>query len=265
MSLEPYHEHAITMPESASILDHPLIASRYFFPRPDAFPNPRWIAAADGSKLACYYHAVNPAAKTVVYWHGNGEVVADYVPDFPAWITGAGYNLLLAEYRGYGRSTGRPALVGMLEDVSVILQSLGIPDSQVVLFGRSIGSLYAVHGVSRHPQVAGLILESGVADITQRFFVRVQPEELGMSRAVLVEALQRSFDYATKLRGFQGRTLILHTRHDELVQVRHADMLYAAAPEPKMLHIFDQGGHNDIFYWNRTAYMQLVETFLTGL
>ena len=84
------------MPESAAILDHPLVASRYFFPRPDAFPNPRWIAAADGSTLACYYQEVNPTAKTVVYWHGNGEVVADYLPDFPAWITRAGYNVLLA-------------------------------------------------------------------------------------------------------------------------------------------------------------------------
>jgi uncharacterized protein len=253
------------MPESASILDHPLIASRYFFPRPDAFPNPRWIAAADGSKLACYYQEVNPAAKTVLYWHGNGEVVADYLPDLPAWMAQAGYNLLLAEYRGYGMSTGRPALVSMCEDVSAILQSLGIPDRQIVLFGRSIGSLYAVHGVSRHPQVAGLILESGVADVTERFFLRVQPEELGLPRAVLVEALQRSFDYAAKLRDFQGRTLILHTRHDELVHVRHAERLYAAAPEPKTLHIFDQGGHNDIFYWNRTAYRQLVETFLAAL
>jgi pimeloyl-ACP methyl ester carboxylesterase len=200
-----------------------------------------------------------------VYWHGNGEVVADYLPEFPTWITRAGYNLLLAEYRGYGMSTGRPALVGMLDDVSATLQSLGLPDSQIVLFGRSIGSLYAVHGVSKHPQVAGLILESGVADVTQRFFLRVQPEELGMSRAGLVAALQGSFDYAAKLRGFQGRTLILHTQHDELVPVRHAEMLYAAAPEPKTLHIFNQGGHNDIFYWNRVAYMQLVETFLAGL
>jgi pimeloyl-ACP methyl ester carboxylesterase len=175
------------------------------------------------------------------------------------------YNVLLAEYRGYGMSAGHPALVGMLEDVSGILQILGLPDSQIVLFGRSIGSLYAVHGVSRHPQVAGLILESGVADITQRFFLRVQPEELGLPRAALVEALQHSFDYAVKLQGFQGRTLILHTRHDELVQVRHAEMLYAAAAEPKKLHIFDQGGHNDIFYWNRVAYMRLVEAFLADL
>ncbi len=42
-------------------------------------------------------------------------------------------------------------------------------------------------------------------------------------------------------------------------------MLHAAAPEPKTLHIFDQGGHNDIFYWNRAAYMRLVEAFLADL
>lgn len=253
------------MDESASILDHPLVASRYFFPRPEPFPTPWWVDAANGSKLACYYQAVHPAAKTVVYWHGNGEVVADYLPAFPAWITRAGYNVLLAEYRGYGLSTGHPALVGMLQDMSAVIQSLQIPESQVVLFGRSIGSLYAIHGAYRHPQVAGLILESGIADLTERFFLRVQPEELGLSRAAVVDALQRHFDYSTKLRGLQGRTLILHARYDELVHVRHADMLYAAAPEPKTLHIFDQGGHNDIFYRNHTAYMQLVETFLASL
>jgi len=253
------------MREFVSILDHPLVASRYFFPQPDPCPNPWWVEAADGSRLACAYYRGNPAAKTVIYWHGNGEVVADYLPDLPAWLTRAGYNLLLAEYRGYGMSTGRPALVGMGEDVAGIIQSLGIPESQIVLFGRSIGSLYAVHGVSRHPQIAGLILESGIADLTERFFLRVQPEELGLPRAALVSELQRHFDYAAKLQNFQGRTLILHTRHDELVQVRHADMLYAAAPEPKTLHIFEQGGHNDIFYCNRTAYMQRVEAFLAEL
>jgi pimeloyl-ACP methyl ester carboxylesterase len=253
------------MPAFSTILDHPIIASRYFFPRPVSFSTPYWVGTADGSRLACYYHEANPAAKTVVYFHGNGEVVTDYLPDFPAWMAQAGYNLLLAEYRGYGMSTGRPALVGMLEDVPAILRRLGLPDSQIVLFGRSLGSLYAVHGVSRHPQIAGLILESGVADITERFFLRVQPAELGMSHTALVEELQRYFDYAAKLRGFQGRTLVLHARGDELVDVHHAELLYAAAPEPKTLHIFNQGGHNDLFFCNRQAYMQLVETFLAAL
>jgi hypothetical protein len=253
------------MSASDSILDHPIVSSRYFYPRAESLPNPYWITAADGSRLASYYQAVAPEAVTVVYFHGNGEVVADYLPDFPDWINRAGCNVLLAEYRGYGMSTGTPALAGMLADVPAILNSLDVPARKLVLFGRSLGSLYAVHGVSRQPEIAGLILESGVAEMTERFFLRVRPDELGKSKAEVVRALQHSFDYAAKLRHFQGRTLVLHTRHDELIDVRHADMLYAAAPEPKTLHIFEQGGHNDIFYWNRRVYMRLVEEFLAAI
>ena len=106
----------------------------------------------------------------MVYFHGNGEVVADYLPSFAQWFNRAGYNLLLAEYRGYGMSSGIPALAGMLDDVVPILDSLGRPDEKLVLFGRSIGSLYAIHGVGQRPKIGGLIIESGVADLAQRFF-----------------------------------------------------------------------------------------------
>ncbi len=253
------------MSDNTTLLDHPVVAQRYFYPRAAAFPEPYWIEAADGSRLACSYHAVNSEAPTVVYFHGNGEVVADYLPEFPEWFGQAGYNLLLAEYRGYGMSTGSPALSGMLNDVSAIVRSLALPDSKIVLFGRSIGSLYALHGALRHPQIAGLILESGISDLTERFFQRVDPGELGQSRATLVAALQSAFDYTQKLAGFQGQTLILHTRFDELVSADHAERLYAAAPEPKQLTIFPHGGHNDIFSRNREEYVQLVEAFLRAL
>lgn len=250
------------MSDTATILDHPIVSSRYFYPRPATLTDPFWVQAADGSQLACVYQQADPDAKTVIYFHGNGEVVSDYLPSFPDWITGAGYNCLLAEYRGYGMSTGRPALAGMLNDVVPIINSLGIPDQQIVLFGRSIGSLYAVHGVSQRPQLAGLILESGIADLTERFLMRVQPAELGTSMAEIEAELTTYFDYTRKLRAFQGRTLLLHTRFDELVPVHHAEQLHAATPEPKQLHIFDRGGHNDIFFRNQDVYMQLVEAFM---
>jgi hypothetical protein len=247
-----------------TILDHALVSSRYFFPQHAPIDEPYWIPAVDGSQLACYYQPLNAAAPTMVYFHGNGEVVADYLPDFSAWLARAGCNVLLAEYRGYGMSTGQPALAGMLEDVVAIIDHLGVPDRQLILFGRSIGSLYALHGVYRRPQIGGLILESGIADLAERFFMRLQPAELGVSRADVINELQRYFDYTQKLAAFQGRTLILHTRFDELVNVQHAEKLYAAAPEPKQLQIFQQGGHNDIFYRNRQAYMQLVEAFVAA-
>lgn len=250
------------MSNSSTILDHPIVSSRYFFPRREPIADPHWVEAADGSRLACYYQAINPDAKTVVYFHGNGEVVADYLPEFPAWIARTGCNCLLAEYRGYGMSTGHPALAGMLEDVVPIIHSLNIPDDKIVLFGRSIGSLYALHGVYQRPQIGGLIIESGVADITQRFFQRVLPEELGMSKTDVVDELRKYFDYAQKLGSFQGQTLVMHTRFDELIDAHHAEMLYTVAREPKQLKIFDQGGHNDIFFRNRAEYIQLVAAFL---
>jgi pimeloyl-ACP methyl ester carboxylesterase len=253
------------MSNASTILDHPIVSSRYFFPRRDPISDPHWVDAADGSRLACYYQAVHPDAKTVVYFHGNGEVVADYLPDFAGWMARAGYNVLLTEYRGYGMSTGYPALVGMLEDVVPIIQSLNIPDRKIVLFGRSIGSLYALHGVYRRPQLGGLIIESGVADLTQRFFQRVLPEELGMSKTDVVDELRKYFDYAQKLGGFQGQTLVMHARFDELIDAHHAEMLYTVAREPKQLKIFDRGGHNDIFFRNRAEYMQLVEAFLAAV
>jgi pimeloyl-ACP methyl ester carboxylesterase len=252
------------MSDTSTVLDHAMIAARYFYPRPAVIADPYWVEAADGSRLACYYRSAAPDAKTVIYFHGNGEVVADYLPDFPEWFRHAGYNCLMAEYRGYGMSTGRPALAGMLDDVERIIDSLGVPDRRVVLFGRSIGSLYALHGVFRRPQLAGLILESGISDISERFFMRVQPHELGVSREALISELKIHFDYARKLRAFQGRTLILHTRHDELVPVHHAERLHAAAPRPKQLEIFERGGHNDIFMRNRDAYMALVEAFVAS-
>jgi pimeloyl-ACP methyl ester carboxylesterase len=253
------------MPDPTTVLDHRIVSSRYFYPRREAFSSPYWLKGGDGSRLACYYQEVRAEATTVVYFHGNGEVVADYLPEFPEWFTGAGYNILLAEYRGYGMSDGTPALAGMLDDVESLIESLKIPDRRIVLFGRSIGSLYALHGVYRRPQVGGLIIESGAADLTDPSIQRVTPGELGVSQSAFVAELKRYFDFKEKLRAFQGQTLILHARHDELLPVRHAQLLFEAAPEPKELQVFERGGHNDISSVNQPDYMRLVENFLARI
>ena len=67
------------MPES--ILDHKIVSSRYFFPRAQEFKDPFYVDC-DGARLACYYKNNHPDAKTVVFFHGNGEIVADYINFF---------------------------------------------------------------------------------------------------------------------------------------------------------------------------------------
>ena len=85
-----------------SLLDHPLISERYFFPRADAPADPFWIDCDDGTRLACAYNETDPSAPTVVHFHGNGEVVADYLDGFPGLINRMGCNCFFAEFRAYG-------------------------------------------------------------------------------------------------------------------------------------------------------------------
>lgn len=247
-----------------SILNHPLISQRYFFPSRVNLPDPFWVDV-DGAKLACYYHQPYPNAKTIVHFHGNGEVAGDYLSDFVPAVEQLGCNCFLAEYRGYGMSTGIPALETMLNDAKRIITATGQSPERLVLFGRSVGSIYAIHAASRFPHIAGLIIESGIADPLERLLLRIAPEELGVSEAQLQTAVEQSLNHQTKLARFNGATLVMHTRHDGLVDVTHADRLYAWAGPPKTLQIFERGNHNSILYANYQAYVQTIQKFIAAL
>lgn len=248
----------------ASFLDHPILSSRYFYPWPNRFAEPFFVEGA-GFRLGCRYRHVHAAAPTIIHFHGNGESVADYLGEFEERIISLGANLLLAEYRGYGMSSGVPALAAMLDDVELIVQASGMPPERIVFFGRSLGSLYALHGAWRYPQAAGLIIESGLADPLERILVRVEPQEVGATRDELQAATERYLNQHEKMGGFKGRVLVMHTCHDDLVPVSHAERLYAWANDPKELLIFERGDHNTILPTNQEAYFRAVATFIQSI
>jgi pimeloyl-ACP methyl ester carboxylesterase len=242
---------------SDQFLDHPILSGRYFYPWPNSFPDPFFVAG-DGFRLGCRYNRPGKDGPTIIHFHGNGESVADYLGEFEERIAGLGANLLLAEYRGYGMSSGTPALAAMLDDVELIVAASGVPEEQLIFFGRSLGSLYALHGAARYPRSAGLIIESGLADPLERILVRVRPGELGATMDQLKGSVARCLNQEEKIAGFRGRALVMHTRNDDLVSVSHAERLYAAAREPKELLIFPRGDHNTILPANEAAYFAAV-------
>lgn len=248
------------------ILDHPFFNERYFFPRDAQVPEPFWVENGD-VRLSCYYHLRNehPEAKTVIYFHGNGEVVSDYMELFVPLFEQLGYNLLLAEYRGYSMSTGTPALVTMMEDVEKVIEAVQLPPERIVLYGRSIGSLFVTQGVWKYPDIAGLIIESGIAVLLERVLMRLRPEDLGVTMEQLEQEIDTHFNHPEKLKNYKGKTLVMHARNDSLVHCAHGQKLHEWAPEPKQLKIFEQGDHNDIFYVNADDYFKTVFEFLGSL
>jgi len=244
------------------IYDHPLISEKYFFPRITSLENP-YLVESQGNTLACYYHRVEGASYTVVHFHGNAEVCADYVNSA---LNTLPCNILYVEYAGFGASSkARPKLLSMLKDIDAVVASLAVPVEKLIFFGRSVGSIYAVNAAACYPNAAGLVVESGVSDVLQRIILRVFPEEVGVSWYAMEHYARLYFNQQTKLQYFKGKTLILHSQHDSVVDVSHARQLYTWANEPKTLHIFKQGNHNSILSVNQKAYLDTVMKFLEDL
>ena len=248
----------------SSLLDHPVISQRYFFPRSDSPPKPFWVDC-DDARLACVHHVIDDDYPTIVHFHGNGEVVSDYLDGFPELLGRMRCNCLLAEFRGYGGSTGAPELGKMLADVNQTIRSIAVPEQKIVLFGRSVGSLFAIKAAELFPNVAGLILESAIADPLERLLLRLQPGEIGTTQEELAEAMSRVINIKDILSQFSRPTLIMHTRHDGLIDVRHAEQLARWCAGPHKLKIFPTGSHNDIMFVNSREYFGEIEVFLSKL
>jgi hypothetical protein len=200
----------------------------------------------------------------VVHFHGNGEVVSDWQDGLEAFLGSLGWDLLLAEYRGYGASTGEPRLGRMLADVGPVLEAAG-PPGKVVVFGRSVGSLFALEAVARFPDVAGLVLESAIADPLERLLLRVDPRELGVDAGAFAAAVRSRLDARAKIAAYRGPVLVLHARHDGLVDASHGERLAAWAGGPVTARILERGDHNSILAENEEAYLEALGEFLAAV
>lgn len=245
-----------------SILDHPAISGCYLYPQDRSVQGP-FLVDVQGIRLACYNRVVDPDRFTLVHFHGNGEAVADYVPWMADAIVALGLNAFFVEYRQYGDSTGKAQLVAMLGDGEAAIKAAAIPFEKVIAFGRSIGSLYAIELVSRQPSIAGLILESGIANPAERFLARADLSSTPFTQADVVAEARRFFDHERKLSGYSNPLLILHTEHDGLIEISHAERNYRwAASSQKKLVRFPVGNHNSIMGDNQDEYFQAVFDFV---
>jgi len=245
-----------------SVLDHQAISGCYLFPQPRSIDDP-FIVQVTGAELACYRRIDDPTNFTLIHFHGNGEAVADYVPWMADEISALGLNSLFVEYRQYGGSTGKAQLVAMLGDGDAAIAAAGLAPEKVIAFGRSIGSLYAIELVHRQPTIAGLVLESGIADPSERFLAYADLSGTGVTESEVIAEAKQKFNHELKLSGYHGPVLVMHTERDGLIDISHAERNYTwAASSQKHLLRFRFGDHNSIMGRNQTEYFEALRAFV---
>lgn len=245
------------------IVDHPLISRQIFYPRPSDVESTLAVDVP-GARLACFYHHRYANAGVLLHFHGNGEMAADYAEGYAEFFLRMGANVCFAEYRGYGGSTGVPALGAMLGDGERIVQALGVPPERVVAFGRSLGCVYAMELARRLPRLAGLILESGMADLLDDLTPPVdEADQLGCTAEELLAEIRTHFDFRAALEVYHGKLLVLHADQDAWIPRSHAERLHAwGGGSDKKLVIFPDGDHNTILFANVIEYVAEVTGFL---
>lgn len=176
----------------------------------------------------------------VLLCHGNAGNIGDRVLH-AALLTAAGFDVLLFDYRGYGRSTGRPSEEGTYRDARAaltgLLEEAGVDPARVFYLGESLGGAVALDLALEHPP-AGLVLLSAFTGV----------RELGRLHYPFVPTALVPDAYPTlrRIHRLQAPLLVLHGDRDDIVPLPQGRALFDAAPEPKRMHVFPNLGHNDL-------------------
>ena len=250
-------------------IDDPRISNVVFYPRKTSIPGdlPQNIKAlnfqiSEDILIGGYYFLQDENLPSILLFHGNGEIALEY-HYFIDLFFGCGVNLAVADFQGYGHSSGKPKYSSLITDALPIYNEFkkwidenGLKNS-LFIQGRSLGSVCASEIGSHNPKdVRGIIFESGFGSIynmmTRLFRVRgpdITPEFL------------KKYSNDTRIEKFQKPTLIIHGIMDWIIPNSEANVIYDALPEgvDKKLIMIEGAGHNNIFSFQDEYFTPLKE------
>ncbi len=200
-----------------------------------------WFEAADGTRLHGWYVA-HPDPRAVVLWsHGNAGNLSDRVELLQELHDRVGVAVLIYDYRGYGRSEGRPYEAGILADARAarrwLARRAGVAEQDIVLLGRSLGGAVSVD-LAAADGARGLVLDgafTSIPDVAAHHFPWLPVRWL----------LRTRLDALAKIGRYDGPLLQVHGELDTIVPLELGKELHAAARRPGQLLILPGADHND--------------------
>jgi hypothetical protein len=216
-----------------------------------------WLNTPDGVRLHAWFVKHEGTRLVTLFLHGNAGNVTDRIPHIRE-IAAAGSSVLILDYRGYGKSGGRPTERGLYTDSETAfayLLGLGYRARQIILHGESLGTAVAVDLAGRRP-CAGLILEAPFTSGS---------DVAGTVLPVLGPLLVQSFNSVPKIRWILRPKLFMQGDRDEIIPLRFGQSLYAAAQAPKSFWIIEGAGHNDIVETAGPQYRERLAGFYGSL
>jgi fermentation-respiration switch protein FrsA (DUF1100 family) len=215
------------------------------------------LLAQDGVRLHGWFIAREPGDPVILFCHGNAGNISNRLQKALIFRR-AGASVLLFDYRGYGRSAGRPTEQGTYADAEAaylfLSEKKNVPKDKIILYGESLGGGVAVETALRR-EAAGLILDSAfisTAEMARQIFPRLPVRWI----------ISYKYDNLNKIPRLSLPLLVMHSPEDEIVPFAMGKRLFEAARQPKTFFEM-KGDHNEGFLLTGEDYGRTVGRFIS--
>jgi len=212
------------------------------------------IISKDGTRLNGWWieSKAKPVLGTVVFSHGTAGSMGHHL-GFVMWLAKAGYDVLIYDYRGYGKSQGSTDRQGMVLDAHAALdfaadQNKGA-NHKVISYGHSMGGAKSIAAIadSKPSKLRAVITDAAFASYRDMALTIG-----GKLAGDLVSDELSPVDQIAKISPLP--VLIIHGKKDPVVPFAQGQKLFDAAKKPKTMFEVQEGGHGNNLWRDEGAY-----------
>jgi len=214
--------------------------------------------APDGPRLHGWFVPHAAPRAVVLFAHGNGGNLSHRADLLRVLHDSLKVSTLAFDYRGYGRSEGKPSEQGVMDDARAaaawLVERTGVRPTDLVLYGESLGGAVVVD-LAATKGARALVLEntfSNLTDVAAHHYPWLPAKSLIRSR----------FDSTEKIKHYHGPLLQAHGDADTIIPIELGRRLFAAANEPKEFISIRDADHNDP---RRPEFYAALDLFLSRL
>lgn len=233
-----------------------------------------YIITSDSVKLYTWFVKQKDAKGTILYFGGNGFYLWNRLtPDVINMLTSFKMNLMLIDYRGYGRSEGEPTIKGIYNDgissYKYLCSREDIDSTKIIVYGHSLGTFVATRVGNSYP-VAGIILEGAISNAKDMQDVALEynaPWYLRWLVSIDADSVVKNLDNLEQLKKLNHPTLVIVGERDNIAPPEMGRKVYETVSSSiKEFRIIPNGEHKDLYFSNKDGrqdnYKSVVSSFL---
>ena len=196
------------------------------------------------------------ASKTILLFHGNAGNLSHRI-EIIEMLLKLNVNVFIIDYRGYGKSNGKPSEKGIYTDAltsyEYLINQKKIKPENIIVYGKSLGTIVAIDLASK-VKIDKLIVDSGLTSAKDM-------SKLILPFLPLYIFLNVKFDSINKIKKVNCPKLIIHSIDDRTIPFSMGQKLFQEAKKPKQFYQ-STGNHNEFLYINKTEISNIIANFI---